>query len=465
VYSVGTVPEAYYQFVMDYAPNVYVIPPSTPDPAFGKGVLAASFAIDFLHDAYSAKQFQDRQTDIYDKIVSLADWVLTQQCLDPARKAYGGFQSAEGSIYCYSVDACRALPSLLRAYGLTGDSAYLDSAKLAATFLKTMQDQQAYGGFARAVTIGDAWLLQLDIECLYGLIGLRMLAEKHDIPNSSVYQGIMSKAIDFLRYGFENLWLDFDPSDGKWHRVGLSENEVYDDPFAYALLGLHEVEGWSDSCEKVYNALNSIRASGKYPAYDPAVCWAGYIDVVSRFSACDYYDAVTSGILWKIRSNHDKPSLRLSVEIISKHASEFMFWGAKHTDFSYVENKQAIVTVCWLAALFLHYEEPATQFTKILRSKGETVTLYPVREAAATVTYGEALDLLAVVSSLKAEQVMLEAGYYLNDYVAFYTFLPVRVRDKIRRQGEDYEIQTVTTFTFSNQRLYFKSIARRLITS
>ena len=43
-----------------------------------------------------------------------------------------------------------------------------------------MQDQQAYGGFARAVTIGDAWLLQLDVECLYGLIGLKMLAEKHD---------------------------------------------------------------------------------------------------------------------------------------------------------------------------------------------------------------------------------------------------------------------------------------------
>ena len=58
---------------------------------------------------------------------------------------------------------------------------------------------------------------------------------------------------------------------------------------------------------------------------------------------------------------------------------------------------------------------------------------------------------------------MLEAGYYLNDYLAFYTFLPVRVHDKLRRQGEDYEIQTVTPFTFANQRLYFKSVARRLI--
>ena len=34
------------------------------------------------------------------------------------------------------------------------------------------------------------------------------------------------------------------------------------------------------------------------------------------------------------------------------------------------------------------------------------------------------------------------AGYYLNDYLAFYTS-SVRVHDKIRRQGEDYEV-TVT---------------------
>ncbi len=462
----GTVPETYYQFVMDYAPNVYVIPPSTPDPAFGKGVLAASFAIDFLYEAYSAQQFADRKSAVLAKTVDLADWVLTQQCLDPVRKAYGGFQSNETSIYYYSVDACRVIPSLLRAYELIKDSRYLEAAKLSGgTFLKTMQDQQAYGGFARTVTIDDAWLLQLDIECLYGLIGLKMLAETYDRPNASLYQSIMSKAIGFLREGFENLWLDFDPTDGKWHRVGLGENEVYDDPFAYALLGLYAVEGWSVSCQKVYNTLNSIRASAKYPAYDPAVCWAGYIDVVSRFSACYYYDAVTSGILWKIRKNHDQPSLELSLKVIGKHSEEFMFWGAKHTDYSYVENKKAMVTVCWLTQLFLHYEEPTTQFTRILRSKGEAVVLYPVREAAATVDYGEPLDLLAVVSSLKVEQVMIEAGYYLNDYLAFYTFLPVRVHDKIRRQGEDYEIQTVTPFTFANQRLYFKSVARRLISS
>ena len=462
----GTVPEAYYQFIMDYAPNTYVIPPDTPDPTFGKGVLAASFAIDFLCQAYASGQFGGRKAEIYAKIVSLADWVLTQQCLDTALKAYGGFKSAEDSTYYYSVDACRSIPSLLRAHELTGNSSYVEAAKIAGgSFLKTMQNQQVYGGFARAVTIGDAWLLQLDVECLYGLIGLKMLAEIYDTPNKATYQSIMDKAVGFLRAGFENLWLNFDPSDGKWHRVGLVENEVYDDPFAYALVGLYEFEGWSFSCQKVYSSLNNIRASAKYPSYDSAVCWAGYIDVVSRFSACDYYDAVTSGILWKIRQNYDQPSLQLSMEVIGKHAEEFMFWGVKHVDYGFVENKQAMVTVCWLAELFLHYEEPLSPFARVLKSRGETVTLYPVREAAATVTFGEPLDLLAVVSSLKAEQVILEAGYYLNDYLAFYTFLPVRVHDKIKRQGEDFEIQTVTPFTWGNQRLYFKSLARRLVVS
>ena len=130
-------------------------------------------------------QFEDRKEDIANKITELADWVLTQQCLDPAKKAYGGFKSAETSTYYYSVDACRVIPSLLRAYELTNDSRYLDAAKLSgATFLKTMQDQQVYGGFARTVTIDDAWLLQLDVECLYGLIGLNMLAQKYDTSNA-----------------------------------------------------------------------------------------------------------------------------------------------------------------------------------------------------------------------------------------------------------------------------------------
>jgi len=460
----GTVPEAYYQFIMDYAPYVYVIPPDTPDPEWGRAVFAAAFAIDFLYEAYFVKQFKDRKTEIYDKIVSLADWLLTQQCTDPQKKAYGGFKSAENSTYYYSVDACRVVPSLLRAYELTNDADYLNAAKLAgATFLKTMQDQQAYGGFTRAVTIADAWLLQLDVECLYGLIGLKMLAEKHDVANASLYQSIMVKAVGFLREDFENLWLYYDPGDSKWHRVGLAENEIYDDPLAYALIGLYEYEGWSLSCQKVYNFINTIRASAWYPAYNPAICWAGYIDVLTRFPACDYYDAVTSGILWKIRKHHDKPSFTFSKQIIEKHQNEFMFWGVKHTDYSYVENKQAMATVCWLGLLFLNYEEPQTRFTQILRSKGENITLYPIREAAETVSYGEGIDIQAIVSPTRVEEVLIEPGYIVNDYLNVYAFAPLRQYDKIRRKGVDYEVLGVQALDFAGETAYFKANCRRLV--
>jgi hypothetical protein len=460
----GVVPEAYYQFVMDYAPYVYVIPPDTPDMEWGRAAFAAAFAIDFLYEAYFSKQFENRKTAIHDKIVSLADWILTQQCTDPQKKAYGGFKSAENSTSYYAIDACRLIPSLLKAYELTNNTDYLNSARLAGvTFLKAMQERQTYGGFARAVTIEDSWLLQLDVECLYGLVGLKMLAEKYDVANASLYQTVMAKAVGFLREGFENFWLYFDPADGKWHRVGLSENEVYDDPFAYALVGLYEYEGWSLSCQKVYNFINTIRASAQYPAYNPAICWAGYIDVVSRFPACNYYDAVTSGILWRIRKNHDKPSYAFSLQIISKHQNEFMFWGVKHADYSFVENRQAMASVCWLARLFLNYEEPLTRFTQILRSKGEKITLFPIREAGETVSYGEGIDVSAIVSPARVEEILIEPGYIVSDYITVYVFTPLRQHDKIRRKGVDYTVLGVQTFDWKGETAYFKANCRRLM--
>jgi hypothetical protein len=460
----GIVPSAYYQFVMDYAPYAYVIPDSGPDLTTGKAVLAGSFAIDFLCEAYFAQQFESSKTLIYDKIVELADWILTQQCLDSEKKAYGGFKSTETSTYYYSVDACRVIPSLLKAYELTSQIDYLNAAKLAGNvFLKSMQDEQTLGGFARSVTTGDVFALQMDIECLYGLAGLKMLAEKYDTANTATYLNMMAKAVAFLREGFENLWLYYDPADSSWHRIGLSENEVYDDPFAYALLGLCDYESWSLSCRRAYDFINSIRASAQYPAYNPAVCWAGYIDLVSRFPACDYYDAATAGILWKIRRDHDKPSFAFSMEVVDRHQSEFMFWGAKHTDYSYVENKQAMATVCWLAQFFLNYQEPLTPFTRFLRARGENIQMHSVREASEQVTYGEAVDILAVVSPIRVEEFQIEPGYLVNDYLTIYTFAPLRNHDKIRRKGEDYEALGVQTFNLGGETAYFKANCRRLL--
>jgi hypothetical protein len=128
---------------------------------------------------------------------------------------------------------------------------------------------------------------------------------------------------------------------------------------------------------------------------------------VTRFPACPYYDAITTGILWKIRRERDPPSFKLAHDVVAKYSDEFLNWGPLFTDFSPVTPAKAMANVTWLARMFLNYEEPSTQFTRILNSKGEAVLLYPVRQAVETVGYGEPLDVMAIVSPLRAEEVML----------------------------------------------------------
>src|SRR4030042_2932389 len=119
------VPEAYYQFVMDYAPYVYVVPEVGPDLEWGKAAFAAGFAVDFLFEAYFDPDFDDRSAEIEAKIVELADWILTQQCLDSNKQAYGGVKRAENRTPFYSVAAGRTIPALLKAYELTSTGADL----------------------------------------------------------------------------------------------------------------------------------------------------------------------------------------------------------------------------------------------------------------------------------------------------------------------------------------------------
>jgi hypothetical protein len=175
-----------------------------------------------------------------------------------------------------------------------------------ATFLYNMQHKPSqlgvhdryYGGFARAVTLTDAWQQQMDVECLYGLIALKMLGES-DPANKSKYETMISDATGFLLKGIEGFYVYYDPlptGDGGWHRTGTNESMIFDDALAYALLGLYDNEGWSPTVQKTYEFVNAIGSSPLYPAYNPAVCWAGYIDVAARVPACDYYDCVTAGI-------------------------------------------------------------------------------------------------------------------------------------------------------------------------
>lgn len=537
---VGTVPQAYYDFIVKYAPYFYVIPTAMtadppagqknvtvadgskflagypveikddahsewnevdsiagnvvtmknnlaytyyvakngkvegPDPAFGKGAFPAAFAIDFLYEAYSASQFSGEQAEILAKIVTLADFILTQQCWSVVKQAFGGFKSSETSTEYWSVDAGRCIPALLKAYALTGNALYLSRAKTAGgTFLYNMQHQpellgvhdKYYGGFAKYVDINDNWSQHMQVEDLYDLIGLKRLIEE-DPENESKYTGMMADAVGFLRSGFEDLYLWFDPKptgDGKWHRVGLTETQVYDDPMSFALLGLYIYEGWSLTCQRVYNFVQSIRASAEYPAYNPAICWPGYIDVMTRFPACNYYDNITSGILWRIRAAHDKSSFQFAMQIINEYPQQFMYWGTLFTDYSPSTTQKAMANNAWLSLLFLNYQDPMTPFTRILRKHGENVLLFSIIQVAETVSYAAAVDIQAIVSPVRVEEVLPEAGYILTDYLVLHIFAPVRHHDKIRRKGVDYEVTEIQEFDFQGDTIHRKAVCRRLL--
>jgi hypothetical protein len=467
----GTVPQAYFNFIMDYAPYFYYIPGTGVDTEWGRGPAPASHAIDFLHQAYQDEQFETEKTNIYNKVVALADYLLSIQCTNETKLAYGGFQSKDDSSYYYSIDAMRAIPALLKAYDLTATSTYLDAAKLAGeTFLHNMQHkpnelgqhEKYYGGFAQAVTITDSWLTEMHVIDLYGLIGLKML---YDRTSETKYQTMIDDAVNFYKNGFEELYSRYSPppsGDGQWHRIGAS-NTVYDDDFGYALHGLLYYEGWSLTVKKVYEFLNTIDPSTDYPAYNSAVCWSGYVDVVARKVDCEYYDAVTAGILWQIRKGHDKSSLEFSFNIVNDHQEDFMYWGAKFQDYSPVENKKATVTISWLSLLFLNYSPPITPFTRILRAHGEDLTLYPVRQTEESVSYGEDINIKALVSLARPDEIIMEPGYIVNDYITIHVFAPIRHHDKIRRKGVDYEVGPVEEFDFQGQLMYRRAVCRRLL--
>ena len=445
-----------------------------PDTSFGKAAFASAFALEYLYEAYSAGQFQSSQSAILTRIGELADFILTQQCTNPAMQAYGGFKSAEGSVAYYSIDGGRCIPALLKAYKLTNNSTYLDAAKLAGyTFLYNMQHIPAslgltdtyYGGLAMYVTDTDAYGVMMMVEDCYDIIGLTMLARIYDSGNAARYNGVVEDMLKFYREGLENFYLYYEapPSGaGKWYRIGLADEQIYDDPVSYALLGLYTYEGFSQTVQRVYDFLQNIPQNGTYPDYQPNVCWPGYINVVTRAPDCPYYDAVTIGILESIRKVVDKPSYELAYQIAIKYAKSFLYWGPIYKDYSPVTPQKATTEVAWLARMYVNYSLPQTDFSMLLEHEGERIELYSVKQAADITTYAPALIMPAVIKNASVKETLIEAGYILTDYLVMYSLIPVRPRDKIRRRGADYEVQTVQKIILENQPMGYKSDLRRL---
>jgi hypothetical protein len=91
------------------------------------------------------------------------------------------------------------------------------------------------------------------------------------------------------------------------------------------------------------------------------------------------------------------------------------------------------------------------------------LALHPIKEAGERTAYGEDIDVKAIVSPAKTEELLLEPGYVTNDYLTLHVFAPVRRRDKIRRSGEDYEVVSVQEIVFKGETAFRKATCRRLI--
>jgi hypothetical protein len=280
---------------------------------------------------------------------------------------------------------------------------------------------------------------------------------------------MIDDSLEFYREGIEDLWLYYKPppsGNGAWHRApGVPpENLIFDDDFSYALHALYGYEGWSETVEKVFRYCSEISASIDYPAYQPAICWPGYLDVVNKKPDCAYYDAVTSGILGlKLRKERDKVSYEYAKKVIEPHSDAFMYWGPKFTDYTPVENKKSIVTTSWIALYFLQYFPVSTSFTHILEANGENVTFYSVIPGE-TESYAEALTIKAIVNPGTSGEIFFEPGYTIDDYITLYVFSPLKHHDKIVVKSVGYIVIKVQDYRFQSDVEYIKVSCRRMIT-
>ncbi len=105
----------------------------------------------------------------------------------------------------------------------------------------------------------------------------------------------------------------------------------------------------------------------------------------------------------------------------------------------------------------------AEVFARVLRGRGETVKVFSaVRSGSGEISsYGAEQDVLVFVSALRADAVMIEAGYYLDDYLAFYSEAELCKGDKVQRCGVDYEVMSVQPFLFQDGLIGYKSVGRR----
>jgi hypothetical protein len=79
------------------------------------------------------------------------------------------------------------------------------------------------------------------------------------------------------------------------------------------------------------------------------------------------------------------------------------------------------------------------------------------------VSYGEGVTIKALVSPSRTDEIAMEPGYIINDYITIHVFAPIRHHYKLRHKGADYEVGPVEEYSLQGQLMSRRAVCRRLI--
>jgi hypothetical protein len=175
------------------------------------------------------------------------------------------------------------------------------------------------------------------------LLALPFLKSLYQTTGNSLYKMMSQDARTFLDQGLTHYYSYYKPKpygDDRWYRI--DNDKVVADNVAYALRGVFEYEGLTDTVKTVYDSIQGYKSAN----YDTRFAWAGYIDVVHRTNGIYYYDVVTGGILAKIRKVHDPNSFNHFLKKFKGLQHLTFYWGLKF-DYTLVPTNdyQQVITV------------------------------------------------------------------------------------------------------------------------
>ncbi len=103
-------------------------------------------------------------------------------------------------------------------------------------------------------------------------------------------------------------------------------------------------------------------------------------------------------------------------------------------------------------------------FASILNLSGEPLSLNAVSQVNDEDSWDPTgIDFTGVVAVGTVGEIILEAGYAIDDYITIYSAQQLNQHDHITRAGIIYEVKTLHHYDLNGIPQYYKSTCRKLI--